>query len=215
MRLSAITRARLASSAIWLVVAVSLMSWLCMPLEASAAPFVPTISQRSPAWATDHLGSDPHDTIGRYGCALTAMSMVHSAFGYPTNPRLLNRWLTENGGYIENDLLLWRQAAADTQGGIRWRWLHVAGISPALAVDDQDIDPLPTRAMVTAELDQGHLVVAEVRLHGGMHFVVITGHQGGPLQINDPWYGDRTTLEARYGPYAEAVHSAQIYARGS
>ena len=190
------------------------MGWLGAPLGASAAPLVPTISQRSPHWAADHLGSDPHDTIGSSGCALTAVSMVHSAFGYPTSPRQLNRWLTDHGGYIENDLLLWRQAVADTAGGIRWQWLHVAGISPSLAVDDQDIDPLPTRAMVTSELDQGHLVVAEVRLHGGMHFVVITGHQGGRLQINDPWYGDRTTLEARYGTYTQAVHSAQIYVRG-
>jgi hypothetical protein len=209
-----LTRALLADRVIWLLVAAALMSWLITPLDAGAAPLVPTMSQRSPRWAADHLGSDPHDTIGSSGCALTAMSMVHSAFGYSTNPRQLNRWLTEHGGYIENDLLLWRQAAADTRGGIRWRWLHVAGISPALAVDDQDIDPLPTRAMVTAELDQGHLVVAEVRLHGGMHFVVITGHQGGQLQINDPWYGDRTTLEARYGPYAQAVHSTQVYVRG-
>jgi hypothetical protein len=46
-----------------------------------------------------------------------------------------------------------------------------------------------------------------------MHFVVITGHSGHILFINDPWYGDRTTLQARYGNYRQAVHSAQVYYR--
>jgi len=67
--------------------------------------------------------------------------------------------------------------------------------------------------MVEAQLDAGRLVVAEVRLYGGMHFVVITGHAGRTLYINDPWYGDRTTLQARYGSYRQAVHSAQVYYR--
>jgi predicted double-glycine peptidase len=47
-----------------------------------------------------------------------------------------------------------------------------------------------------------------------MHFVVITGHRGDILYINDPWFGDRTTLQARYGNYRQAVHSAQVYYRG-
>jgi hypothetical protein len=82
-----------------------------------------------------------------------------------------------------------------------------------LKTDDQDIEDLPPQSLVESELDAGRLVVAEVRLQGHMHFVVITGHRGGVLDINDPWYGDRTTLQARYGAYGRAVHSAQIYYR--
>jgi predicted double-glycine peptidase len=82
-----------------------------------------------------------------------------------------------------------------------------------LKTDDQDIEDLPPESLVEAELDAGHLVVAEVRLYGGMHFVVITGHRGDTLFINDPWFGDRTTLQNRYGAYARAVHSAQVYYR--
>ena len=82
-----------------------------------------------------------------------------------------------------------------------------------LKTDDQDIEDLPPQSVVEGELDAGHLVVAEVRLYGGMHFVVITGHSGHMLFINDPWFGDRTTLQARYGPYDRAVHSAQVYSR--
>jgi hypothetical protein len=192
---------------------LALATWSDAGLSAAAAPSVPTFSQRSHQWSRDALGSDPVDTIGSSGCALTAVTMVTAAYGYSTNPQQLNRWLTAHGGYIENDLLLWRQAGAATQGSVRWQWLHVPGMVSQLRTDDQDIEDLPPQSLVEAQLDAGRLVVAEVRLNGGMHFVVIAGHSGHTLYINDPWYGDRTTLQARYGAYRQAVHSAQIYYR--
>ena len=192
---------------------LALASWSYAGLSAVAAPAVPTFSQRSHQWSRDALGSDPVDTIGSSGCALTAVTMVSNAYGYATNPQLLNRWLTAHGGYIQNDLLLWRQAAAVTQGAVRWQWLHVPGMVSQLRTDDQDIEDLPSQSMVEAQLDAGRLVVAEVRLYGGMHFVVITSHSAHTLFINDPWFGDRSTLQARYGAYASAVHSAQVYYR--
>ena len=187
--------------------------WSLSGISASADGSVPIFSQRALQWSRDALGSDPVDTIGSSGCALTAVTMVTAAYGYSTNPRQLNRWLTDHGGYIENDLLLWRQAGAATQGSVRWQWLHVPGMVSQLRTDDQDIEDFPPQSVVEAQLEAGRLVVAEVRLHGNMHFVVITGHNGRILYINDPWYGDRTTLQARYGTYSDAVHSAQVYYR--
>jgi hypothetical protein len=190
---------------------LAVATWSAGGLSAAAGPSVPTFNQRSLQWSRDALGSDPVDTIGSAGCALTAVTMVTAAYGYSTNPQRLNRWLTAHGGYIENDLLLWRQAGAATQGAVRWQWLHIPGIVSQLKTDDQDIEDLPPQSLVEAQLDAGRLVVAEVRLSGHMHFVVITGHSGGILYINDPWYGDRTTLQARYGTYRQAVHSAQVF----
>jgi hypothetical protein len=193
---------------------IAVAAWSTGVTRAAAGTTVPTISQRSDAWARDALGSDPVDTIGSSGCALTAVAMVTAAFGHQTTPALLNNWLTGHGGYIQNDLLLWRQATASTGGAVRWRWLHVPGIAPQLRTDEQNIEDLPPASLVQSQLDAGNLVVAEVRLQGGMHFVVLTGHSGDTFFINDPWYGDRTTLQARYGSYRQAVHSAQIYTRG-
>ncbi|HXN05046.1 MAG TPA: C39 family peptidase [Candidatus Acidoferrum sp.] len=192
---------------------LALAVWSLGGLWALASPPVPTMSQRSQPWSRQALGSDPVDTIGSSGCALTAVTMVASAYGFRTNPSQLNQWLTAHGGYIENDLLLWRQATAVTQGSVRWQWLHVPGMVSQLRTDDQDIEDLPPQSVVEAQLDAGRLVVAEVRLYGGMHFVVITGHRDDILYINDPWFGDRTTLQARYGNYRQAVHSAQVYYR--
>src|SRR5439155_21321473 len=120
--------------------------WVISGLSVTGAAAVPHFSQRSHQWSRDALGSDPLDTIGSAGCALTAVTMVTAAYGYSTNPQQLIRWLTEHGGYIENDLLLWRQAGAATQGSVRWQWLHVPGIVSQLMTGDQDIEDLPPQS---------------------------------------------------------------------
>lgn len=176
---------------------------------------VPVFTQRSPVWAGDLLGSDPVDTIGSSGCALTAVTMVQAAFGYWTDPHRLNQWLSQHGGYVQNDAILWRQAMGPTAGAVRLKWIHIPGIVAQLRTDDQDSNDRPAPAVIRRELDAGNLVVAEVRLHGNTHFVVLTGHLGQDFTINDPWYGDRTTLARRYGPYQTAVYSARIYYRPS
>jgi hypothetical protein len=193
---------------------LGLLVWAASSVATSATAGVPAFSQRSPGWSRQALGTDPVDTIGSAGCAMTAVAMVQAALGYTTNPGDLNRWLIRHGGYVDNDILLWRQAVGATRGAVRWRWAHIPGIVSQLRTDDQDINDLPSVRTVEAALDAGNLVVAEVRLYGGMHFVVLTGHAGATLFINDPWFGDRTTLQARYGPYGRAVRSAQIYYRG-
>jgi len=174
---------------------------------------VPVFTQRSPLWARERLGSDLVDTIGSSGCALTAVSMVQAAFGYQTNPHLLNQWLTQHGGYIENDAILWRTAMGPTAGAVRLKRVHIPGIVPQLRTDDQDSDDHPNAGVIRQELAAGNLVVVEVRLHGNMHFVVLTAAAGQDFAINDPWYGDRTTLGRRYGSYESAVYSARVYYR--
>lgn len=193
---------------------LALLLWSGGSVITSADAGVPTFSQRWSAWSRQALGTDRVDTIGSSGCAITAVAMVQTGLGYSTNPGDLNRWLTGHGGYIDNDILLWRQAVGATRGGVRWRWSHVPGIVSQLRTHDQDINDVPSLKTIEAALDAGNLVVAEVRLYGHMHFVVLTGRAGGTLFMNDPWFGDRTTLQARYGPYVRAVRSAQIYYRG-
>ena len=141
-------------------------------LPVSAGLTVPVYGQRAARWAHQGLGTDPIDTIGSSGCALTAAAMVQGGFGYPISPDALNGWLTQHGGYVENDLLLWRTAVLPTGGAVRWKWLHVPGMVPQLRTDDQDINDTPSATLARHELDAGNLVVAEVRLHGAMHFVV-------------------------------------------
>ncbi len=187
---------------------------LAAPAPAAAyASDVPVLGQRDPAWAALPLGTDPHDTIGSAGCALTAVAMVQRHFGTPTDPKSLNRWLVENDGYLQDDLMLWRQAMVATGGKVRWKWRHIEDLSPLLRTAEQDDAGTPTAEEARAELDAGNLVVAEVTLHGHQHFVVLTGYRGTNFFINDPWFADRATLNARYGPYERAVLTAHVFFR--
>jgi len=182
---------------------------------AAHAGDVPVLGQRDPAWAALPLGTDPEDTIGSSGCALTAAAMVQAHFGTPTDPKRLNRWLVENDGYLEHDLMLWRQAMVATGGKVRWKWRHLEDLSPLLRTEEQDDAGTPTADEARAELDSGNLLVAEVILYGHQHFVVLTGYRGATFFINDPWFADRATLNARYGPYDRSVRSAHVFSRVS
>src|ERR1700694_2060768 len=88
---------------------LAMVAWSLGGLGAVAGTSVSTLSQRSLQWSRQALGSDRVDTIGSSGCALTAVTMVASAYGYPTNPAQLNQWLTAHGGYIEDGLLRGRR----------------------------------------------------------------------------------------------------------
>src|SRR2546428_12852484 len=145
---------------------LALAAWSLGGLWALASPPVPTMSQRAQPWSRQALGSDPVDTIGSSGCALTAVTMVASAYGYATNPAQLNQWLTAHGGYIENDLLLWRQATAVTQGSVRWQWLHIPRMGSQPRTDDHDLEGLPPPSPVQAQPDAGRLLAAVGRLFG-------------------------------------------------
>src|SRR2546426_11275743 len=117
---------------------LAVAAWVASSLGALAGPAVPTFNQRSAQWSREALGSDRVDTIGSAGCALTAGTMVTAAYGYSTDPGVLNRWLTANRGYLENEFLLWRQTAAATQGSVRWKRLHVPRMVAQLRTDEQD-----------------------------------------------------------------------------
>jgi hypothetical protein len=66
-------------------------------------------------------------------------------------------------------------------------------------------------ARVNRELDAGYPVIAEVHLKGSRHFVVITGREGSTYHINDPGYGDRTAINARYGSPSSTIRSIRVY----
>lgn len=81
---------------------------------------IPYISQRDPLWAQDEYDHakqwKPNDfSIERWGCALTAATMVlrfHGIFEFPdqtlVTPSTLNQWLLDQpDGYVGNGLLNW------------------------------------------------------------------------------------------------------------
>jgi hypothetical protein len=70
--------------------------------------------QCDPAWKNDQLGTSSN-TICSAGCLMSSASMGLAGTVKPDiTPAMLNKWLTQNGGYVSGDLFVW--AAINTFG---------------------------------------------------------------------------------------------------
>ncbi len=187
-----------------LALSLLLLGWLApgaTTLASTASspngPVVPVYGQQWGPWGPQDLGTST-STISADGCALTASAMLLEAYGVNTNPGVLNQWLITNGGYVDQNLLVWGAVAqyAAAQGVqisyTGWEGYNLSAIDSSLAA--------------------GNPVIAQVTLDGNMHFVLITGTgPAGALWINDPWYGDHTTFQSRYGNPATGIQSIRLY----
>lgn len=167
------------------------------PLAASAdsSLTIPVMGQQDPAWAGAPLGTSQTDTIGSSGCAITSVTMMLRYYGINTDPGAFNAWLAGNGGYVFDDVLIWDAVTTYSGGRVAFSgWLGA------------DL------GAITNELDAGRPVVAEVRLDGNQHFVLLTGYsQDGGFVINDPWFGDSVNFADRYGDPASGIVSIRTF----
>jgi len=155
---------------------------------------VPVYKQGSPSpWCDDQLG-DCSETIGSAGCAITSIAMVFKYYGVQTGSGDLNVWLKQNNGYVDGCLVVWSVAAGRSGGNVQWAGDDYTGLN-----------------QINTELDNGYPVIAKVSLFDSSHFVVITGYSGSTYFINDPYYGDQSTINDRYGDPASAILGVRLY----
>jgi hypothetical protein len=156
---------------------------------------IAAMGQQDGAWAATPLGSSATESIGSAGCAITAVTMVLRYYGMNSDPGAFNAWLTGNGGYAYDDQLIWDAVTRYSRGRVAFSgWLG------------------PDLGAIQAELDAGRPVVAEVRLGGNQHFVLLSGYttEGGIL-INDPWFADSVRFVDRYGDPAAGIVSIRTF----
>jgi Peptidase_C39 like family len=181
-------------------VAIAVTLALSNQLGASAETTIEiaAASQQNGAWAGARLGSSPTETIGSAGCAITAVTMMLRYYGINTDPGIFNAWLTANGGYWLDDQLIWNAVTRYSGGRVTFSgWLG------------------PDPNVIAPELDAGRPVVAEVQLGGNQHFVLLTGYTlSGGLVIDDPWFGDVVSFNARYGDPAIGILSIRTFMAG-
>ena len=192
-RLLVTIRLRPAVVASAIALAVTLSSQVGAMADSSIS--VPVIGQQASPWAGMPLGTSPTDTIGSAGCAVTSVAMMLRYYGVNTDPAAFNAWLTANGGYAFDDQLIWSAVTSYTGGHVAFSaWTG------------------PDLGLIQNELDSDRPVVAEVRLNGNQHFVLITGYsaQGG-LVINDPWFADSVNFADRYGDPASGIVSIRTF----
>ncbi len=169
---------RLVAIALAAIVLAALVVWCWKrPLLARGGiPFfresviaVPQYFQADPKWADDPLGTTS-GTLGGEGCAVTSAAMVLSFYGMDVDPKRLNRFLTEHGGY-------------EGRGWIRWE--SAAEFSPGLV--EKAYEDLPSHALIDWNLLRGNPVIVRIRRPDGItHFVVIVGKRGFDYLIRDP-----------------------------
>ena len=60
------------------------------------------LSQQDPQWKNEALGfaTDPKETIGYVGCALTSVSMLLSGYGFAETPGTLNQKMKDRQGFV-------------------------------------------------------------------------------------------------------------------
>ena len=164
-------------------------------VAADSSMSVAVIGQQDGAWAGAPLGSSATDTMGSAGCAITAVTMMLRYYGMNTDPGAFNAWLTANGGYAFDDQLIWDAVTSYSGGRVAFSgWLG------------------PDLGVISSELDAGHPVVAEVRLYGNQHFILLTGYSTeGGLVINDPWFADSVNFSDRYGDPSTGIVSIRTF----
>ena len=177
--------------------AIGVASALGNPVGAVAdsSMSIAVMGQQDAAWAAAPLGTSLTESIGSAGCAITAVTMMLRYYGMDTDPGAFNAWVTANGGYAYDDQLIWDAVNFYTNGRVTFSgWIG------------------PDLGAIQAELDAGRPVVAEVRLGGNQHFVLLTGYttEGGIL-INDPWFADSVRFIDRYGDPAAGIVSIRTF----
>ncbi len=163
--------------------------------SADSSTNISVMGQQDGAWGGAPLGSSPTDTVASAGCAITSVTMMLRYYGVDTDPGAFNTWLNGNGGYVNDDQLLWDSVTAYTRGRVAFSgWLGA------------DLDVIHT------ELDAGRPVVAEVSLGGNQHFILLTGYatEGG-LTANDPWFADSINFSERYGDPSTGIVSIRTF----
>jgi len=124
----------------------------------------PLFKQCDAKWASERLGTSPN-TICSAGCLMSSAAMaLNTAGNNQINPSSLNKWLTENSGYVQGDLFVWASIE-------RWGVTFKGFIS---------------NGQIKDYIDAGFVVILNV--NNGGHWVLATGYNGDSINVNDPGY---------------------------
>ena len=144
---------------------------------------VPVIRQYDSRWKNKYIANS-NATIGKYGCTLTSLAMVHSyKTGTLYTPDVMDDLLKFTGG-----------------GAVYWNSVNALGYYKHAY----------SLSAIYEQLKQGNpVIIGGKNASGGTHWVVITGYTGTSVAnlngcdftINDPGNGNRTTLQQFFDSY--------------
>jgi len=169
------------------------------------------LSQQDPQWKNDRLGlsTDPGDTLGAYGCALTSVAMLVSGHGYNETPQSLNEKLKKVGGFSSSLMV----------------WGAISKVYPQITLRDQvscENTDAPL-SKINAALDAGQPVVVRVDSSPApglqWHYVLVYARKGNDYLMLDPYpyqpgVAKEDLLMARYSrgnPLERSIQQVLFY----
>jgi hypothetical protein len=151
------------------------------------------LAQIDPRWADYDFGEHPdvgEETIGRYGCFLTALAMVlRRVYQRDVTPPVLDKLLVAaRSAYFSDNMMAW------------------AGAIPLFPAFDESVkDNQPRSAQELRQLsDEGWEII--LRQGDSEHFVYLEAVEGDTLHIIDAWDGQRKQKTAADYSGIRAAH---------
>ena len=95
-------------------------NWTTTEVDSLDACSYSSYSQCDSRWSDTKLGTSTN-TICHAGCAMTSVAMFLQSSGNNINPLQLNEYLMSNGGYAQQDLIIW--SAVDAQFHVNFQGL--------------------------------------------------------------------------------------------
>lgn len=148
-------------------------------------------SQRDSRWKDDQYGTSP-STIGKLGCATTAVSSILNYYGYSTDPKKLDDLLASNNGYHKGSYIIW-QRVADLFPRVKFEGRFYS------YSNSRAVDWLSRSVPVLVQVDGAPIGAA-----GQQHWVVFVGDQ----KAYDPWTG-KLTPTSNWKPTGMAAYSGK------
>ena len=184
-----------------LIVCLIITSHLLVFTIVASAASVPFFSQRDTRWKDDLVGSSGK-TIEEIGCAMTCTAMLLNYYGQNTDPKILNAWLSANGGYTPDGAIYWAKPAE--YSNYKMQFVSMGG-----SISDND-----NWSVLDNELSQGYPVIVEVDAYPSTptlesHWVLVVSKEGNQYYINDPW--DLTPSSKLISTYYDATYDNTFF----
>lgn len=166
---------------------------------------VATLSQRDNRWKDQRLGIVDETNIGGYGCIITCMSMLATYYGHPIFPDAMDNWLTDNQGYIQGNL--YRNDAFPREfTDCQFNSVVSCTNTPAPLGSIDDVLKSGRPVVVMVDFDHNYLDGIQT------HFVLLVGKlDNGHYLCNDPWFGDQTDFDNRYGEASKSINQINFF----
>jgi len=139
-------------------------------------------------------------TIGDYGCGLSAAAMVLTYYGYTTTPPVLNDALKQNKGF-SGSLLVWK---AD-----QWKKATKGFIQGVADYRPWHKDWKRREEILRENVEVGRPVIVYLN---NAHYVVVTRYDPAKEEfyINDPWLGSEKGVDIPFEENAKGLSLSSI-----